>query len=126
MKKGNEIAMYSDKFKHPASRRANDEFLRRMMGGELCASNELAVMSTGTAGDGAPSCNQESAGECPREIAAPAIAMVYAPRQCWRSILDNRTALKSGTLFAELVLPLEATKQNRNGGQNPQARGEVR
>lgn len=129
MKKGTEIAMYSERTRRPSPRRANDEFLRRMVGGELNA--DLAVMNR-SAGTQEPSptarrgsaCNGESS-DCPTTVASPSLAMVYAPVQCWQSILDNATALKHGTLFAELVMPLEVGKPNGNGGQNPHARGDA-
>lgn len=44
------------------------------------------------------------------------LSAVYAPIQVWRNIFDDETALKYGTLFAELNLPFAGYKQMRNGG----------
>jgi|GEM_PF-2441940 len=33
------------------------------------------------------------------------LAMVYAPYQIWRNILDADTALSKGSVFAELIKP---------------------
>lgn len=110
--------MYSDNQKHASVSRANDAFLRRMLGGELMG-GDVTVMNTEIPTlpeDGAsfPSCNGDSAdstdrGECPLYLKAPSLAMVYAPRQCWRSLLDPRSALAQGTMFAEMVLPFEGS-----------------
>lgn len=114
--------MYSDYRRRAPVGRANDEFLRRMIGGEL-TSADMPVMNADTPMlpdcpqfDG-PSCDGESGnakpdaacgqGECPSCIASPSLAMVYAPRQCWRNLFDHQSALEHGTLFAELVLPFE-------------------
>lgn len=106
--------MYSENSRR-TTRRANDEFLRRMVGGELTG-KELPVMNMtppgmGNGDEAAPGCNgsdTNTPGDCPVMLHAPSLAMVYSPRQCWRNLLDPRTALKNGSLFAELVLPLEA------------------
>ncbi|MBQ9784867.1 MAG: spore coat associated protein CotJA [Clostridia bacterium] len=45
--------------------------------------------------------------DCPTTLSAPALAMVYAPRQCWRNLFDPALGLSHGTIFKELVLPLE-------------------
>ena len=37
----------------------------------------------------------------------PSLAMVYAPKQCWRKVFKPEDALMHGSQFAELVLPLE-------------------
>ncbi|MBQ9131085.1 MAG: spore coat associated protein CotJA [Clostridia bacterium] len=58
-----------------------------------------------------PSCNENDqyspCKDCPTVLNAPALAMVYSPRQCWRGVLSPHDALAAGSLFAELVLPLE-------------------
>lgn len=142
--------MYSENNRRASGMRANDEFLRRMLGGDLTG-GELPVMNmeksdrsnsydfgneghggaqmnngdrvrlsnegSGVVGDGRPSCDGsvsggkpscDDRGECPTHLHAPSLAMVYAPRQCWRNLLDPQSALNHGTLFAELVLPFEA------------------
>ena len=106
--------MYSENSRRPL-KRANDEFLRRMVGGELTG-NELPVMNMmppeigNRQMQGQASCNgsdTNAPGECPVTLAAPSLAMVYSPKQCWRNILDHDAALANGSLFAELVKPLE-------------------
>ena len=104
--------MYSDNSRRSATRRSNDEFLRRMVGGELIG-NEIPVMNRVSPTPerlGGTSCNgndTNAPGECPVSIDAPSLAMVYSPRQCWRNLLDPEAALGNGSLFAELVMPLE-------------------
>lgn len=44
-----------------------------------------------------------------RVIPAPTLAMSYIPMQQWRDLLDCKTALRSGTLFGELVFPFYPT-----------------
>ena len=111
----------------PPSGRVNDEFLRRMVGGELIG-NELPVMKiTREVNPNVPlaeppSCNQNDdegeRSECPVMLGAPSLAMVYSPRQYWRNLLDPDAALSSGSLFAELVLPFEgASKSMGTGGK---------
>ncbi len=113
--------MYSENSRRPSARRTNDEFLRRMIGGELTG-NELPVMNITPSAPGNrplpgnPSCNgndTNAPGECPVTIGAPSLAMVYSPKQCWRNILDNESALANGSLFAELIKPLEVGKNMR-------------
>ena len=116
--------MYPEQDRRSSVRRANDEFLRRMLGGELtegapfCAvmnqangtesrSQQLPPERSRTACDGSPRQNG-SAGECPTHIHAPSLAMAYAPRQCWQNLLDPVSGLKEGSIFAELILPFEA------------------
>ena len=115
--------MYSELDRHNSARRANDEFLRRMLGGELnggaCATVNsnvedlprptLLPANNGTRCDGS---ENENGGEqaCPKHLHAPALAMVYAPRQCWQNLLDPMSGLERGSIFAELILPLEANR----------------
>ncbi len=135
--------MYSDYNKRAPTHRANDEFLRRMIGGELngpellrlhsemlelpeerggrrvdCRGNVLEPERScpeKRARDGGDACDRES---CPTEISAPALAMVYAPRQCWRKTFDPQTGLAHGSIFAELVLPFEGCpKYGRTEGK---------
>ena len=108
--------MYSEN-SNRSSRRGNDEFLRRMVGGELIG-KELPAMSMARMENAhgnpseRPSCNQNDdiGSECPTVLGAPSLAMVYSPKQCWRNLLDNEAALKNGSLFAELILPFEGSK----------------
>lgn len=149
--------MYSDQNRRASVSRANDEFLRRMLGGELTGgvmpvmnmetpaeprrmgqgsdrlenqrndeeklkSPKGRLSSEGAGGENCrPSCDggydcgsgNGNYGDCPTQIHAPSLAMVYAPRQCWRNLLDPQSALESGSLFAELILPLEVARHTR-------------
>ena len=115
--------MYSDNNRRASVRRANDEFLRRMIGGELTGA-DLPVMNVErpalpdysqngrTLCDGTVVGDHENTrgcgeGECPTCIHAPALAMVYSPKQCWQNMLDPQSALENGSMFAELILPFE-------------------
>ena len=130
--------MYMENNRHASQGRANDEFLRRMLGGELTG-GERAVMNLPkeephmpghmigdgckqhenmaherierqARGEAGPQCNQgdEASCACPQYMRMPALAMVYAPHQCWRNLLEPEAALEQGSQFSELVLPLEA------------------
>lgn len=117
--------MYSENNRRSATQRANDEFLRRMLGGELTGdgfpvaklSPEVSLHSDAAtngkriACDGTPRPDQNASmtdKSCPTSIPAPSIAMVYAPKQCWRKLLDPAQGLSKGSIFSELILPLEA------------------
>lgn len=116
--------MYSEHNHKNSARRANDDFLRRMLGGELTgdgypvmslqSTDQSPVKEGGTNCQGLPRQEGEKACEkgCPTHVNAPSIAMVYAPRQCWRKLLDPSTGLSKGSIFEELVLPLEAVHAN--------------
>ena len=117
--------MYIESNRRAAESRADADFLRRMLGGELngaangrarndlgagrcCewrpqARQEAPVRPEGGCGTQRPSCDTS----CPTEVPAPSLAMVYCPRQCWRSLFSPEEGLKHGTLFAELALPFE-------------------
>lgn len=119
--------MYSENNRRSASRRADDDFLRRMLGGELVGDARYEAGEHGNACQISPAiphaesrlnCRGElrpSAGEgaCPTHLHAPALAMVYSPMQCWRQLYDPKTALAHGTLFEELDLPLEVVSKPR-------------
>ena len=134
--------MYIESNRRAAESRADADFLRRMLGGELNGSgcgcegrntyersrscNRTPVQSRrNTVGEccewtppqarqeapvrpeGGCGCQKPCNTSCPTEIPAPSLAMVYCPRQCWRSLLEPEVGLAHGTLFAELVLPFE-------------------
>ncbi len=154
-----ELQMYFENNRRAAQNRADADFLRRMLGGELNGNgccDRSADRSYERSYDRDRSCNRASAqphqggmGECcewtpqarqeapvrpeggcgcqkpcntscPTEIHAPALAMVYCPRQCWRKLLDPAEGLKQGTIFAELIFPLEAVPHK--GGKEGCAR----
>ena len=121
--------MYSESNRHFASHRTDDAFLRRMLGGQLTGealsgsstddaqaipvcdkATRTSCQGLASATQSTPACPSH-AGECPSNIPAPSIAMVYAPRQCWRNLMDPATGLAHGSIFSELILPLECTAQ---------------
>ena len=132
--------MYIENNRRAAESRADADFLRRMLGGELngndrthsCTRNsDRAPLQSrrenmGNCCEWRPQVRQETPvrpedgcgcqsicnTSCPAEIPAPALAMVYCPRQCWRSLFSPEDGLKHGTIFAELVLPFEGDSQN--------------
>lgn len=126
--------MYSENNRRVATGRTNDEFLRRMIGGELAYGVPVMNVDASprptlpdysgnrTACDGqprgegsVPMCDND----CSAHLHAPSLAMVYAPRQCWNGVLDPASGLKHGTIFTELILPLEVLGK---GGQKPYGR----
>ena len=143
--------MYFENNRRAAENRADADFLRRMLGGELsgsaCNRSDRSCnrntydprRAMGSCCEWAPQGRQPQARQeapvkpendcgcqkpcntsCPTELHAPALAMVYSPRQCWRKLLDPAEGLKHGTIFAELVLPFEAVAQK--GGKEGCAR----
>lgn len=148
--------MYFENNRRAAQSRADADFLRRMLGGELNGNgcgcdrsddrarerscNRTSVETRRGMGEccewtpqarreevpvrpdpeGGCGCQKPCNTSCPTEIHAPALAMVYSPRQCWRKLLDPAEGLKQGTIFAELVLPFEAVPHK--GGKEGCAR----
>lgn len=137
--------MYSDNVQHAAARQANDEFLRRLVGGELCRAEKcrprgagreasctrqsepcnrpqprgaVCNLRTGREEHPNPPCNQgDECGVPTSHIHAPALAMVYSPVQGWEGLLDPVQALAHGSQFTTLILPLEADKRDGNCGR---------
>ena len=127
--------MYIENNRRAAESRSDADFLRRMLGGELngndCSrssgrcSERVTMQSRqemGNCCEWAPQARQEMPQRpeggcgcnsmpcdtsCPTEVSAPSLAMVYCPRQCWRSLFSPEDGLKHGTIFAELALPFE-------------------
>ena len=127
--------MYIENNRRAAESRADADFLRRMLGGELngndrsryCGRNSNRAPLPSQRENGCDSCEwrpqarqempQRPEGgcgcqipcdiSCPTEIPAPSLAMVYSPRQCWQNLLNPAVGLKHGTIFSELVLPFE-------------------
>ena len=140
--------MYFENNRRAAQSRSDADFLRRMLGGELngggCNRYDRSYerpdaesrRGSGACCEWTPQARQEAPvspengcgcqkpkpcnTSCPSEIHAPSLAMVYSPRQCWRKLLDPAEGLKQGTIFAELVLPIEAVPQK--GGKEGCAR----
>ena len=118
--------MYSENNRRYAARRADEEFLRRMSGGELCGNVLPTVAAVAKDArdipvrdargrvrcDGSTQDTGSCTKDCEGDTFAPSLAMVYSPRQCWRGLLSPADALAQGSLFSELVLPLEAVPQN--------------
>ena len=48
-------------------------------------------------------------------LAGYPLAIVYAPLQAWQGLYDTDTALKKGTLFAELDKPFLGSQGGANG-----------
>ncbi len=115
--------MYMNNNKRADVRRSNDEFLRRMLGGDLVAENVLPMMNTTPTPPMKPSCQGDEGsscpiGKCPKTIKAPALAMVYSPMQCWQNIFEPEEALKNGTMFKDLFLPFYGSNyKNGQGGR---------
>ena len=126
--------MYIESNRRAAESRADADFLRRMLGGELNDAANTRVSNncnTGRSCEWRPQARQESPmrpengcgcqrpscdTSCPTEIPAPSLAMVYCPRQCWRSLFSPEDGLKHGTIFAELVLPFEGRQLSGKEG----------
>jgi len=109
--------MYSENGRRAAVRRSNDEFLRRMIGGEVIraeipvASMESCPLSERPQGIRLSCDGTAMEDGCPTQVHAPALAMVYAPKQCWRDLFELEAALRHGTLFRELLFPLEVGRK---------------
>ena len=129
--------MYMENNRRAAESRADADFLRRMLGGELNGGNNMRARNDANAGrccewrpqarqeapvrpEGGCGCQRPCDTSCPTEIAAPSLAMVYCPRQCWRKLLDPAEGLKHGSIFSELVLPFEG--DSYKGGKEGCAR----
>jgi hypothetical protein len=130
------FSMYSENNRRSTTRRADDAFLRRMLGGELTGDG-FPVVNTSPATAPTPldrpapqtqngnltrcdgSTAQHGGNTCPTTLHAPAIAMVYAPMQCWKNLFDPATGLSHGTIFQELVLPLGSFPENAHKEVNP-------
>ncbi len=126
--------MYFENNRRMSSQRTNDDFLRRMLGGELTQKKNIACDQEKKCGRAtAPMPRREMQGmsptptvpnacplnpqaactcNCPTQIPAPSVAMVYVPRQCWKGLMDPATGLSYGTIFTDLVLPLTGKCKN--------------
>ncbi len=106
--------MYSEQNRRTTDRRADQEFLRRMLGGTLqgdrapgrgtCAVSSSPVFAP------SPASRRASTGSCGSskpQVCSDTLAMVTSPVQCWRELYSPAEALAHGTLFRELELPLE-------------------
>ena len=111
--------MYSETNRRASVRRSNDEFLRRMIGGELGEIDprleKPADAPVDAMGESRISCDGTVSGgeDCPMYVKTPSLAVAYAPRQCWQRLLTPEAALAQGTLFEELVFPFERGQKNR-------------
>lgn len=103
---------------HPtAARRSGDEFLRKMLSGDIPVGNMPAMEPSASIPTRDGNCCAGSAPSMPSRPspcnhpalnpAMPALAMVYSPEQAWRCLYTPDKALNAGTLFAELDKPFE-------------------
>ena len=123
-----ELRMYSENSKNASMQRANNEFLRRMLGGELSVGS-LPVFNSEVPAlpeyPVRPPCNDGESAEngsigemeehCGGCANMPSLAMVYAPKQCWRKVFKPEDALMHGSQFAELVLPFDGAGKAKGG-----------
>lgn len=109
-----------DKNPPSASRRAGDDFLRRMLNGELnekaprpqsrpSASRDAHASCGCDERDGRRQSTEPDCPSCPYPLSPsmPSLAMVYSPDQAWRCLYSPSAALHAGTLFQELDKPFE-------------------
>lgn len=54
--------------------------------------------------------------QTPDVVVYPSLAMVYPPRQVWRALFNGDDALRVGTIFRELDLPLRGEGVNMRMG----------
>ena len=120
--------MYFENTRSASVQRANNAFLRRMLGGELSAG---AVPTFNGEAPNLPEypmnppCNEgenvQGSGSGMGEggaqhcVEMPSLAMVYAPRQSWDGVFRPEEALAHGTQFAALVLPFEGGGKSKGG-----------
>ena len=118
--------MYSESDRRAPARRANDEFLRRMLGGELTGGAvptmnqpvpELPTYPQRPPCDGGEESRPMPAPPCAMTPGMPSLAMVYSPVQCWREVLEPADALRAGSQFTELLLPFVGKGTKEGGGR---------
>ncbi len=91
-----------------------------------CSDSLLRIIAEGR-GNSCPVCERSSAqdkGSCREDcrgtdgwgLKAHPLASVYAPLQDFDNLYDANTALKQGTVFAELDLPFMGERRVRKGG----------
>lgn len=109
-----------------AARRSGDEFLRRMLCGEMpcgCTSAREPISREASAScgcdnraDTTPCLSKDACNVCPYpplNASMPSLAMAYSPTQAWRCLYAPDKALHAGTLFAELDKPFEGRSIHR-------------
>ena len=98
-----------------SSRRAGEDFLRRMAQNDAQPQKQCALFSQQT--DPRCSCNPPQQGSCmpSKNPQMPSLAMVYAPIQEWTCLMETpEDALHHGTLFHELFKPFEGSGFRRS------------
>ena len=114
-------------------RRSDDEFLRRLRGGEF-GGGRIPLQPEGTvpvASAGGINLPPETAGNSetgysylsgiPGSVCKmPSLAMVYSPLQDWKGILEPDVGLSHGSIFTDLIKPLEVVM--RSGGMEVNTR----
>ena len=102
--------MYSENHRRASAYRADEEFLRRLSGGVIGMPPSPQPPTSEMLEPSCPNrcARAEDVSPLPCDSLAPSLAMVYSPRQCWRGLLNPAAGLSAGTIFSELVLPLES------------------
>lgn len=126
--------MYSDNEKQAPRRRSNDEFLRRMRREEFLsrmnAGSDIPTISRTdvpsldvrprASCDGTPLQNATAQRDASFGCSMPSLAMVYSPYQNWEGLLSPEKGLSEGSLFQDLIKPLEVggrrSQTNCQGG----------
>lgn len=110
--------MYFENEKHRSRQRSNDEFFRRLNADDLhlgIAGSDIPTFSRTDIPqrDVSPrtSCNGTSNEPAPGNSSCkmPSLAMVYAPVQAWQELLSPLDGLHQGSIFKELIKPLEVS-----------------
>ena len=113
--------MYSENEKQYSRRRSNDEFLRRIQGEEflsrLNGSNDIPTIARTDIPqtDERPmsNCRGENLGAGSSSVCSmPSLAMVYSPIQEWSDLLSPEEGLARGSIFVDLIKPLEVGGAN--------------
>ena len=114
--------MYFENEKHRSRQRSNDEFFRRMNADELhlgATGSDIPTfcrtdiprrdVSPRTSCNGTPNTPDTAPSDWYASCKMPSLAMVYAPVQAWQELLTPLDGLHQGSIFRELIKPLEVS-----------------
>lgn len=114
--------MYFENEKHRSRQRSNDEFFRRMNADDLrlgLTGSDIPTFSRTDIPrkDVSPRTSCDGTSTSPAQIQSdgyasckmPSLAMVYAPMQAWQELLSPLDGLHQGSIFKELIKPLEVS-----------------